>query len=196
MGLISYDSIADEAWRRLAQAGDDPSHAMRVMVMATVGNGGSPDARIMVLRGADRQLGRLWFYTDLRSPKVQQLRNCPAVTAVAWDAACGVQLRIGGTATIDSSSPLADDHWRQASLGLQVLLQSPDDPGRPLPQPDPRLMGMKTAMDADDEATARRNFAVIEIRIAAIEWLQVCDDDQRRAIMNSATHWQPLALAP
>lgn len=196
MQLISYDSIADQAWTRLVQAGDDPSHAMRIVVLATLGDGPSPEARLMVLRGADRQLGKLWFYTDLRSPKVEQLRTCPTVCAVAWDTACGVQLRIRGTATIDSSSPLADDHWRQASMGLQVLLQSPDDPGRPLQQPDPRLMGMKTAMDADDEAAARRNFAVIEITITGIEWLQVCDDDQRRAIMNPVTDWQPLALAP
>ncbi|MCH7797278.1 MAG: pyridoxamine 5'-phosphate oxidase family protein [Planctomycetes bacterium] len=196
MQLISYDSIADQAWKLLAQAGDDRSHPMRVVVLATLGDDGSPEARLMVVRGADRSRGKLWFYTDLRSPKVQQLRACPAVSAIAWDPACGVQLRIRGTATIDSSSPLADDHWLQASLGLQVLLHSPEDPGRPLKQPDPRLMGMKTAMDANDEAAARRNFAVIEITITGIEWLQVCDDDQRRAIMNPVTDWQPLALAP
>ncbi len=196
MQLISYDSMTDQVWKRLVQAGDDPSHAMRVVVLATLGGGGSPEARLMVIRGADRQLGKLWFYTDLRSPKVEQLRTCPDACAVAWDTACGVQLRIRGTATVDSSSPLADDHWRQASLGLQMLLRSPEDPGRPLKWPDPRLMGMKTALDADDESTARRNFAVIEIKISSIEWHQVCDNDQRRAIMHSATGWQPVALAP
>ncbi len=128
MGLISYDSIADEAWRLLVQAGDDPSHPMRVVVLATRGDATSPEARLMVLRGADRPLGALWFYTDLRSPKVEQLRTCPTVSVVAWDRACGVQLRIRGTASID--------------------------------------------------------------------WLQVCDVDQRRAIMHSTTGWQPLALAP
>ncbi len=196
MQLISYESIADQAWKRLVQAGDDPSHPMRIVVLATLGDGGSPEARLMVLRGASRRLGRLWFYTDLRSPKVGQLRTCPTVCMVAWDNACGVEMRIRGTATVDSSSALTDDHWRQASLGLQALLRSPEEPGRPLKLPDPRLMGMKTAMDADDEATARRNFAVIEIDITGIEWLQVCPDDQRRAIMHSATDWHPLALAP
>jgi hypothetical protein len=42
---------------------------------------------------------------------------------------------------------------------------------------------------------ARANFAVIELAVRAIEWLQVLAD-QRRAVLHSATNWAPQPLAP
>jgi hypothetical protein len=138
----------------------------------------------------------LWFYTDVRSAKLEQLRAQPVVTVVAWDPGDCVQLRINGTATIQTTGDCADDHWRQASMGLQVLLASPDEPGRPLTRPDPRLVGMKHSLDAGDEKTARDRFAVIEVAISSAEWLQISGDEQRRAIMHRANSWAVQPLAP
>jgi general stress protein 26 len=196
MTLIAYDALAAESWNRLEQASDDPNHPMRMLVLATVCAAGAPEARLMVLRGADRRLGKLWFYTDRRSEKVEQLRRQPQITAVTYDAEAGVQLRLRGTAGVDESGPLADQHWSQVGMAVRVLYASPDAPGRPLRQPDPRLMGVKRSIDAGGEATARANFAVIEITLDSIEWLQVVDDEQRRAIMFAATNWAVQALAP
>lgn len=196
MALIDYERVTDEAWTRLAQACDDPMRPMRNVVLATVDDRNAPDARLMVLRGADRDHGHLWFYTDIRSPKVEQLRARPATSVILWDPAARVQLRITGTAEIKTNGDRADDHWRQATMGQQVLLASPDDPGRPLTQPDPRLIGMKRALDAGEERTARSRFAVIEITIGSVEWLQISDDGQRRAILHAANGWAAQPLAP
>ncbi|MHC4217732.1 MAG: pyridoxamine 5'-phosphate oxidase family protein, partial [Planctomycetota bacterium] len=177
MTLIAYDELAAESWTRLEQAGDDPNHAMRVLVMATVCATGAPEARLMVLRGADRRLGKLWFYTDRRSEKVEQLRRQPQITAITYDAEAGVQLRLRGTASVDEAGALADQHWSQVGMAVRVLYASPDTPGRPLRQPDPRLMGVKRSIDAGSEATARGNFAVIELTVDSIEWLQIVDGE-------------------
>ena len=194
--LIAYDALPDEAWTRLAQAADDPTHPMRLFLLATVASDGSPDARLMVLRGADRRLGRIWFYSDRRSEKVDHLRQRPTICAVAFDRQDGVQLRLRGTATIHESDALADRHWSQTSTVIRALYASPDPPGRPLRQPDPRLMTIKQALDAGAEANARQNFTVIEAFVETIEWLQLTDDDQRRAIMHAATAWGVQPLAP
>jgi pyridoxamine 5'-phosphate oxidase len=196
MTLIAYDALADESWTRLEHAGDDPNHPMRVLVMATVGADGAPEARLMVLRGADRGLARLWFYTDRRSEKADQLRRQPQVAAVTYDAESGVQLRLRGAATVDESGRLADQHWSQVGMAIRALYASPDAPGRPLRQPDPRLMGVKRSIDAGGEAASRGNFAVIEVAVDSIEWLQIADGEQRRAIMFAATNWAVQALAP
>jgi general stress protein 26 len=196
MTLIAYDALAEEAWTRLQQAGDDPDHPMRTLVLATVCAAGAPEARLMVLRGADRRLGKLWFYTDRRSEKVEHLRRQPQVTAVTYDPEEGVQLRVRGTAGVDESGALADQHWSQVGMAVRALYASPDTPGRPLRQPDPRLMGVKRSIDAGGEAAARGNFAVIEITVDAIEWLQIVEGEQRRAIMFAATDWAVQALAP
>lgn len=150
-------------------------------VLASVNDRRAPDARLMILRGADRQSGRLWFYTDTRSAKLEQLRAQPAVTVVAWDPADCVQLRFNGTATIRTTGDCADD---------------PDDPGRPLTRPNPRLVGRKHALDAGEAETARDRFAVIEMAISSAEWLQVSGNEQRRAIMHDAKGWAVQPLAP
>ncbi len=196
MTLIAYEAVADEAWARLWEAADDPSHPMRLVTLATVGDNAEPEARVMVLRGASRELSRLWFYTDWRSQKVDQLRERPAVCVVVYDRTRGVQLRVRGTATVEQAGALADRHWSQGAMALQALFASPDPPGRPLKSPDPRLMGMKKSIDAGEEAKARGNFAVIEIAVDSIEWLQVIDPDQRRAIAHAADGWAVQALAP
>jgi hypothetical protein len=196
MTLIAYDALAEQAWGRLEQAGDDPNHPLRVFVLATVRTAGAPEARLMVLRGADRRLGKLWFYSDSRSEKIEQLRLHPQVTAIAFDRAAGLQLRLRGAAAIDESGPLADQHWSQVGMAVRALYASPDAPGRPLRQPDPRLLGFKRSIDAGGEAAARANFAVIEVSVDSIEWLQIMEDDQRRAIMFAATGWAAQALAP
>ena len=196
MTLITYDAMAEESWIRLQQAGDDPNHPMRLLVLGTVCTAGAPQVRLMVLRGADRRLGKLWFYTDCRSEKVEQLRRQPQVAAVTYDPETGVQLRLRGTAGVDESGALADQHWSQVGMAVRALYASPDTPGRPLRQPDPTLMGVKRSIDAGGEATARGNFAVIEITVDSIEWLQIADGEQRRAIMFAATNWAVQALAP
>ena len=194
--MIPYDVLAHEAWARLAQAADDPTHPMRLFLLATVDADGLPDARLMVLRGAERSLGKIWFYTDRRSEKVDQLRKRPELCAVAYDRRDGVQLRLRGAAAIHELNSQAAQHWSQTSRIFRALYASPDSPGVPLRQPDPRLMSMKKAMNASEEENARCNFAVIETLVESIEWLQVTDDDQRRAILYASTAWAVQPLAP
>ncbi len=196
MTVTPYDALPHEAWARLAQAADDPTHPMRLFLLASVDADGLPDARLMVLRGADRRPGKIWFYTDRRSTKIDQLRKRPALCAVTYDPRDGVQLRLRGAATIHELNSQAAQHWSQTSRIIRALYASSDAPGVPLRQPDPGLMRMKQAMNASVEENARCNFAVIETLVESIEWLQVSDDDQRRAILYASTGWAVQPLAP
>ena len=194
--MIDYEKLAEESWSRLWAGSDDPAHPMRLVVLATVDADGAPDARTMVLRGADRRLGKIWFYTDRRSEKIDHLRASGAVCVVAYDPADRIQLRLRGTATLYLTGTQADLHWRHVSLALKALFASSDPPGRPMLQPDPRLAGIQQSLDAVGEAGARANFAVIEVRVKAIEWLQVRDNEQRRAVLHAATGWAAQPLVP
>ncbi len=165
---------------------------MRLLVLATSGFDGGPDARLMILRGADPESGRLWFHTDARAGKVEQLRADPAICLVAWDPSDHVQLRVRGRATVVASGELADRHWAQAAL--TAVYASPDAPGRPLRPPDPRLHGM--AHNPDAPASGRDNFAVIEVAVDSIEWLQVDGAEQRRATLYATDGWRCQPLVP
>ncbi|MHC4427792.1 MAG: pyridoxamine 5'-phosphate oxidase family protein [Planctomycetota bacterium] len=195
--LHDYEAISSEVWARLAHAADRPGHPMRFFVLATSGPDGVPDARLMVLRGADRRRGRVWFHTDRRSEKVRQLEAQPALCAVTYDVVDCIQIRLRGRGSVHVDDELAWAHWEQAESAVKALYAATDAPGIPLRQPDPRLMDHKRAMmDAATEAKARSNFAVIEVVLETIEWLQVRDGLQRRALLHAATGWAPQPVAP
>jgi hypothetical protein len=197
MTLIAYDALAEESWSRLQHSGDDPNHPMRLLVLATVCTAGAPEARLMVLRGADRRLGKLWFYSDRRSEKIEQLRRQPQVTAVTYDPASGRRsprspMTRPAACSCDCGERPAStnrERWR-TSTGARLGWPS----GRSMPRRT--LRGGPCGIDAGGEATARGNFAVIEITVDSIEWLQIADGEQRRAIMFAATNWAVQALAP
>lgn len=197
MSLIAYDMIAREAWDRLEQAADAPDAALRLFVLATAAEDGAPDARIMILRGASRRLARVWFHTDGRARKVAQLRRRPAACAVAWDAAAGLQLRLRGNATLHEGDDLAARHWDQISRAARTLYGADEPPGVPLRRPDPRLAKMRGQHERSDAAeAARKNFAVIEVEVSTIEWLQVSAQEQRCAVIRAAADWAVEPVAP
>ncbi len=197
MTLIAYDMIASEAWDRLEQAADSPDAALRLFVVATMATDGAPDARLMILRGASRRLARVWFHTDCRARKVAQVRRQPAACAVAWDPGLGLQMRLHGTASVHESDDLARRHWDQMSHAVRALYGSSEPPGVPLRRPDPRIASMRRQLERGEAwlAAARRNFAVIEVEVSAIEWLQVSAQEQRAAVMHAAEDWaaEPVA---
>ena len=193
---IEYESLSREVWHRLHAAADDPSHPMRLLTLATIDEQGRPDARILVLRGANSQLRCLWFHTDARSAKAAQLDKCPHACAIGYDPRDGVQLRIRGTVKLHRDSELAERHWEQIEFHVRHAYAIPFKPGQLLGRPDPRMRLHRDQLAADDLAEGRRNFAVIELAIEEIEWLQVTDVGDRRAVMRAADGWQVTALAP
>jgi len=194
--------MAGLAWGRLERAGDQPDHPMRVVVLATTRADGTPDARLMVLRGASKSRRHVWFHTDVRSSKVEDLRHTSTVSVVAWDPTDRVQLRLTGRATVEDRGETVEQHFGQVAMGARALFASREAPGRPLSAgstghaPDPRLSALAEVIDAGEEDWARRHFAVIEVTVDVIEWLQVDGPQQRRAIMRARSGWAVEPLVP
>lgn len=69
-------------------------HEWRTCVVATLAADNVPDARYVVLRDVDEARGHLVFYTDARSPKVEQLAAAPNATIVFHSRALAWQLRV------------------------------------------------------------------------------------------------------
>jgi pyridoxamine 5'-phosphate oxidase len=188
-------SLADEAWRRLTSAANDRTHPMHLMVMATAGVGGRPAARVMTVRGADRDLARLWFHTDRRSPKAADLRANPHLCLVCFDPRDGVELRLSGRADLLETGPEADEHWRQAALIIRHLYASPRSPGEPVPPPDPELSRPPQGLTESLTRRARANFCVVEVTVETIDWFQIIDTCSSRALLRGSTGWRTEYLA-
>lgn len=157
-------------WAALAQACTDRQHGWRTPVLATLGRDGVPQARTVVLRGADPVAGTLAVFTDARSPKVTELAREPLASLVFWSPALQWQLRVQAQVTVHRQGPLVEQAWEQvARTSAARDYLSANAPG---------------AAWSPEDADALRpdhRLAVLLAQVQTLDWLQLSRDGHRRA---------------
>ncbi|MEY4751422.1 MAG: hypothetical protein RIQ60_3636 [Pseudomonadota bacterium] len=168
-----------ELWRELLQAPTQREHGWRHMVMASLGPHGV-DARTLVLRECDDVARTLVFYTDARSPKLDQLRAQPRAMLVAWSAALGWQLRLSCLFEVATHglgvasrwarircTPAAQDYLFPIASGTRL------DPSSPMP--------VSGAAHGGGGELEHHHFAVMSAQVLEIDWLELGAPLHRRA---------------
>ena len=175
------DGMLDTVWAMLAAGSSDRRAALHTPTVATIVDG-MPSARVMVLRGADRDLRRLTFHSDIRAVKVAALGTEPRVAVTGYDADARLQFRLGGVATVRSGSAVAARWAAIGGFGRRAY-QTTLPPGSTLGSPGSGLPADLDTVDAAAVAgdAGSANFAVIEIVLDRIEWLLLAHDGHRRA---------------
>ncbi len=187
--LMPLDRAGVEAWRRLSAAADDVSHPMRLVTLATCDIAGAPDARLMILRGADPDEARLWLHTDLGSPKLDQVRARPEVCLVAWDPRDGVMLRVYAHAVTHTAGPLHAEHVEHLSQGLSRLADDSIDRREAGAQRDPRAEALLAA-GAVHPLDISLCTAVIDLSVRRIGWTQTRRTGVRSALLEAERGWR------
>ena len=181
----------EAAWRLLGRGAADRRSPLHTPVVASVDADGAPDARVMVLRAADRLTSRLRFHTDARSPKCAALDG-RAVAVLGYHPGEAVQLRLSGTARIITEGAEIDAIWTNSTPFARRCYLVEAAPGTPIASPASGLPawveGRKPEM-AELEP-ARANFALVMIDITAIDWLHLAQDGHRRAVFAAADGWR------
>jgi pyridoxamine 5'-phosphate oxidase len=190
--LMQLEDLVGYSWTTLSRGADNPAHSMHLLTLATVSHDGKPSARLMVNRGAEARSAKLWFHSDLSSPKIAELKVNPWACVVGWDSGVsggGVELRLSGLANLHHSDPLADRHWTQWSRQAMWMYEHGGAEAPP-GAPDLRLPADRDELQHRLTSKARHQFVVIEIVVETIDWLQVVGPRQYRAVMHAAEGWR------
>ena len=169
-------STLDAAWSCLSRGVSDRQSAYHTPSIATVGIDGAPSLRTVVLRGIDRDRRHLRFHTDLRSPKVAEIRAKPALALHAYDSSSKVQLRLQGLATLHSDDAVAAEAWQQSRLMSRACYRAPSGPGTRVDAPPAAIVA-----DKDRPDDGRGNFCAVLCTIHQLEWLHLAAAGHRRA---------------
>ena len=180
----------DTSWRLLTRGAADRRSPIHTPVVASVTADGTPDARVMVLRAADRAATRLRFHTDARSPKCADIDG-RAVAVLGYHPGEAVQLRVAGTARVVRAGAEVDQIWAASTPFARRCYLVEAAPGTPLSAP---ASGLPTWVqgrqpDVADLVPARANFALVMVDIAEIEWLHLAQTGHRRAVFRAAAGW-------
>lgn len=189
MNSIQYSDVRnltavhDDTWASLERSVSDRNCGWRLPVLATQENH-RPRQRTVVLRRVSPSIRTIYAHTDLRSPKVAQVRNTAEVSWLFYDHANATQLILTGMATVHTDDSVAQNFWEDEPVASLRGYLAPHSPGQPtvaashnLPE---TLIGKLP--DREQLADARRNFGVISCRIASVEWLHLQRDGNLRAV--------------
>ena len=187
----------DTAWRLLKRGAADRRSPMHTPVVASVADDSRPDARVMVLRAADRGAASLRFHTDARSPKCADMDGRP-VSVLAYHPGEAMQLRIAGVAHVIGDGSLADAIWAQSTPFARRCYLAEQPPGTRLAAPASGLPAWVEGREPmlEELVPARANFALVMVEISEIDWLHLAQTGHRRAVFRSGGGWAGEWLAP
>lgn len=175
--------MLDALWHRLESAVRDKSGPARYLTLATRGLMDGAEARMVVLRQADRPAANLALHAHALSHKIAELAADPMATLLMWDPDVSFQVRLRVRA---DASPGSDADWARVPEMGRRLNYGSLPPAMPIKGPD-------TALEATPDRAA---FTRIQARIDQVDALQIGQDTVRRARFSRELEFEGRWIAP
>lgn len=172
-------------WQMLSEAARDRRHPMHTVVVGTVA-GALAQLRTVVLRRVDVDTRKLYFHTDIRSAKIEQIRSNGLLSWLAYDPGRRSQIRLSGPTILHHRNELARSHWASTQHHSRRCYLLADGPGRPL-SPDASPMDERLssfAYSAEESEAGFGQFVVVETTVDSMEWYYTFNKGNRRAIFS------------
>lgn len=164
----------------------DRKHPFRLLYLSTWGE--YPEVRIVVKRNIDPYLN-FTFFTDSRSPKVEQIRNNPKVSALFYHPKKKLQIRLYGQAILIDEGHGDFDRYLQAvkqssSLQDYTTIQAPGS-------------ALKLEAEAASLFGKEIYFLAVEIQAQKLDILQLGRENHRRSVfLRQGYEWSEQVLVP
>jgi pyridoxamine 5'-phosphate oxidase len=188
--LEELTSIEQEAWRLLEHGIESYKNPFHNGTVANIHNG-LPELRTVILRKVLAAEKKLFFHTDIRSPKVQHLQQNGAISWLFYDEPLRLQMRMKGTAIVHIDNDVAAAGWAASRLSSQLTYSIIHAPGAQLAAPLPININEKNP-PADVIQFAATNFSVVETTISQLDVVFLHHQGNKRAIFdyeNNTQHW-------
>ena len=186
-------NVYQELWQSLGAATRSRS-PFTMMQLATIGMDGAPKVRTIVIRQVDETHSTLSFVTDVRSPKIAEIRRDPRVSLVGYDPQGGIQIRLEGQAVILDRPEEKRSIWDICRPHTLALFQTPYAPGTEIASHH-ETGGAVEQQGGDEQAF--RNFCVVAVKLARLEWLDLSPEGHRRcSFQRRVETWVGTWVAP
>ncbi|MBK0382793.1 pyridoxamine 5'-phosphate oxidase family protein [Pedobacter sp. SD-b] len=172
---LNLDDILNNCLRYLKE-GTSSKSQFHFPVLGTV-NINEVELRTIVLRDFDQKNNSLVFYTDYRSPKIEQIQNNDQVSFLFYDAEKAEQIRIKAKAVIHHQTDLSKNYWDKIRVQNRKDYASKKAPSSLSLEPS-NYLEKNWGQHTED---FYQNFAVIINKIMEIDWLVLEKDINKRA---------------
>ena len=182
--------LRSEIWISLERAASDLAHPYRFAALATVDAEG-PHVRTILLRAVDTAAQRLVFYSDIRAAKIAQLQINPIAELAFYDPATRVQIQARGRVLVFHQTERNRLEWDAMTVRSRLNYCLQIAPGSSIDTP---LAWLPNGVDPQQLTVAQtaggyENFAMLELTVDRLEWLQLASEGNRRALFDPEGRW-------
>jgi 3-hydroxyisobutyrate dehydrogenase len=162
------------------------NNSFHIPVFSNIEKDNSVNSRIVVLRKFDETKLILNFHTDLRSMKLQKLKEYNNSFFVFYDFKLKIQLRIKTLSSINNNNFISKQAWEKTGLFSRKCYLSQKAPSSLTKIPEDGLPDHLKGIDPTKEESEKgyKNFTVIENEIKSIDWLYLASSGHKRLKIN------------
>ena len=184
-------------WQMLSRGALDKKSPLRTPVIGTIEKD-VPQLRTIVLRKTDAANRLLYFYTDIRSAKVQQLVKNNKLTWLFYHPKKNVQIRAIGETFIHHQNDIALRNWKNIPTYGRKTYGTTQAPSTILDAASDDLPDSwkSESISLIDTEYAYANFAVVVCEIHELEWLHLQRTGHQRAKFVFNNNWMGYWVVP
>jgi pyridoxamine 5'-phosphate oxidase len=178
----SLSDLEKDTWIRPvngAVKSKDPFHTPSVATHSGI----DISLRTVVLRKALPETKELRFHTDTRSKKWHELIVNPTISALFYDAADRIQIRVKGRAVLQFDNEITAAAWQKTSLSSRRCYLTNFDPSSFTDHPTSGLPEHieQENFTLEESEIGYQNFGIVSIQVQNIDWLWLHHAGHRRA---------------
>jgi len=184
----SLTDLEKDTWNRLVNGAVKSRDAFHTPCVATH-SGIDISLRTVVLRKALPEIKELRFHTDTRSKKWKELTLNPSISALFYDAADRIQIRVKGRAVLQFNNDITAAAWQKTSLSSRRCYLTNFDPSSFTDNPTSGLTEHieQENFTFEESEIGFNHFGIVSIQVQNIDWLWLHHAGHRRAYFDYET---------
>ena len=183
---VSYyndcNQIENKIWMMLEEGASNRNSSFHLPTFIC----GKNDARIVVLRKANRNKNLIQFHSDIRSNKVRLLKKDATSSLLFYDKKEKIQLRINVNSKVNYKNEITEDSWKNTTQMSRKCYLAENAPGSVSKNPtsglNPKIEKMIYSLEESE--MGYENFCVIQCFVEKIEWLYLAAKGHRRLLID------------
>ena len=178
----NFNEIKKKIWLMLNDAVTNRASQFRIPTFIC-GDQSDFDGRIVVLRKSNQKDNTVQFHSDIRSDKIEKLKNNPNAAMLFYDKEEKIQVRLKVECLVNHNNEITKESWSKTQHISRKCYLVDNGPGSESKTPTsglkPELDNFEFTMEQSEEGY--KNFTVIQCKIKSIEWLYLAAKGHRRA---------------
>ncbi len=175
-------AVESRCWQMLSDAVGDRKHPMRTMVVGSV-SGSMAQIRTIVLRKVEPEERKIYFHTDIRSSKIDDIQATSQLSWLAYDPAQRTQIRLCGSTILHHGDAIAQAQWNLTQHHSRRNYLLPEGSGKKHSE-DFKIRHDKLSdfsYTLEESEAGFKNFVVVETTVEKLDWYYAHHTGNRRA---------------